>query len=89
MVTGGAPNVPGSLAKPSQREAMYYRYLDLPNLVKGGSVVPANLVSAFAAADRSVDVLAPLPGQDHFLEGVYRTHWREGFRKYFQEHLKP
>jgi dipeptidyl aminopeptidase/acylaminoacyl peptidase len=47
------------------------------------------MLQAFSQAGKSVDLLLPLPGQDHFLGGKYTTHWREGLRKYFQEHLKP
>jgi dipeptidyl aminopeptidase/acylaminoacyl peptidase len=47
------------------------------------------LVNAFTKAGKPVDVLPPLPGQDHFLEGIHGTRVREARRRYFQEHLKP
>lgn len=47
------------------------------------------IVSALADAGKALDVLPPLPGQDHFLTGVYGTRWQEAVRTYFQKHLKP
>jgi dipeptidyl aminopeptidase/acylaminoacyl peptidase len=47
------------------------------------------LTSAFSDAGKDLDLLPPLPGQDHFLAGAYGKRWQEAVRIYFQTGLMP
>ena len=46
------------------------------------------LVEGLIRAGKPYDLIV-LPEQNHWPSGTSHTYWREAFRRYFQEHLKP